>query len=147
MSNDSAIVPVITGFAIGISVIILFSLYFVDESARINERPTSARITTVHLPSSASCGPCLDNFEPQTVMVVVGGNNTVRWVNNDVFPAIIVADNDNDPLFYAMTKDFKLVKVGESFEFTFTKPGEFGYHGKPWQRGKVIVEYLTGPML
>jgi hypothetical protein len=130
---------VIIGLAVGIGLVTLFSVYFAGDFTKFNERVTSAQIPIILMPSSAACGPCLDNFQPQTVKVVIGVNNTVRWVNNDIFPAMIEADNKNDPLFYTLTEDFKLIKVGESFEFTFTKPGEFGYHGKPWQRGSVIV--------
>lgn len=104
-----------------------------------NERAASDQLSIVSLPSAAACGPCQENFEPQTIRVLVGVNNTVRWVNNDHFPAMLEADNNSDPLFYTVTKDFIVVSHGDSFEFTFTKPGEYGYHGKPWQRGTVIV--------
>ncbi|MGI0062990.1 MAG: cupredoxin domain-containing protein, partial [Nitrosotalea sp.] len=33
------------------------------------------------------------------------------------------------------------LKPGDTYEFTFTKAGTFGYHGVPnsWNKGKVIV--------
>jgi len=138
--NDSSLkIPVIAGLAIGIGLIALFSFYFIGEYTRFSQRATSDQISVVLLPSAVSCGGCQENFEPQTMTAVLGVNNTVRWVNHDIFPAMIEADDDNNPLFYTMTNDFVIIKPGKSFEFTFTKVGEYGYHGKPWQHGIIIV--------
>lgn len=54
-------------------------------------------------------------------------------------PAIIAADDQSDPAFYEATKGSVLLPPGEAYEFTFTRPGEYGHHGKPWQQGTVIV--------
>ncbi len=69
--------------------------------------------------------------------------STIRWHNKDTVSAMIEADNDSDPDFYKATKGGIMIKPGESFDYKFTKAGEFGYHGKPWQKGAVVVrEYL-----
>ena len=44
-------------------------------------------------------------FEPKVTKVVIGVNNTVRWVNKDTVPTWIEADNNADPNFYNATKD------------------------------------------
>jgi plastocyanin len=80
-----------------------------------------------------------NSFEPQVITVLVGVNNTVRWVNESDEIAMLSADNDSDPGFYKATGDFVFIMPHKSFEFTFTSLGEIGYHGKPWQRGSVIV--------
>jgi plastocyanin len=138
MADKSAAMPVIAGILVGVALIILFSV-FSGKSLQMNDAATGNSTTIILMPSSASCGPCLDNFEPQNVTVVIGVNNTVRWSNQDVFPAMIEADNDSDPLFYAVTKGVVVIPIGGSFDFTFNEVGEFDYHGKPWQHGTVTV--------
>lgn len=56
------------------------------------------------------------------------------------------SDNDTDLKFYRETtyanpevSRRNLMDTGDSFLYTFTTPGEIGYHGKPWLRGTVIV--------
>ena len=71
--------------------------------------------------------------------MVIGVNNTVRWVNQDVVTAWIAADNESDPAFYNATKDPVFILPNKTFDYTFVKTGEFGYHGKPWQRATVVV--------
>lgn len=77
---------------------------------------------------------------------MIGGNNTVRWVNEDVTSGSVVANDKSDPDFYNATNNEEgglktLLDPGMTFEFTFTKPGEFGYHSEPHphKHGTVIV--------
>jgi plastocyanin len=112
---------------------------------------TVSSIVTVIIPEGAVLQSSLhNNFEPGTIKVVIGQNNTVRWVNHDVVMSSVVADyssfgsafydathnEDNAAMF---TKNFLL--PNKSFEFTFTKAGEYGYHSvpHPWMHGTVIV--------
>jgi plastocyanin len=74
----------------------------------------------------------------------------VRWVNYDSTYHYIEADNDTDLNFYRETtyanpeaNRRNLMDTGDSFLYTFTTPGEIGYHGKPHLRGTVIVEPFT----
>ncbi|MEP0826216.1 MAG: hypothetical protein HRF40_12090 [Nitrososphaera sp.] len=82
------------------------------------------------------------SFEPETIKVMIGVNNTVRWINPDYIAHWIGADDQSDPEFYNATggeQGSKLIAPGDFFEYTFTRAGEFGYHGKPSMRGTVIV--------
>jgi hypothetical protein len=58
-------------------------------------------------------------------------------------PHWIEPDNDKDPGFIeaTVTRDpvASFIQPNEYLEYTFTKAGEYGYHGKPWMRGTVIV--------
>jgi plastocyanin len=109
----------------------------------------------VMIPINASDQESGQAFVPQTIIVIIGVNNTVRWINQDTSMHWIEADNDRyDSAFYQLTemtasaqadrsnidssKD-KVLYPNEYFEYTFTKPGEYGYHSKPWMRGTVIV--------
>jgi plastocyanin len=86
--------------------------------------------------SHAAAGPIvtIDNFVfgPAALTVKVG--TTVTWVNRDDVPHTIVADD----------KSFKskVIDSDETFAFTFTRPGEFGYFCSlhPHMLGKVVVK-------
>jgi len=73
---------------------------------------------------------------------------TTQWINQDSVSHSVVADNDDDPGFFNATSDNDgnptdqaWLNPRESFEYTFTKAEEFGYHGEPhsWMKGTVIV--------
>ncbi|MBS0332341.1 MAG: cupredoxin family copper-binding protein [Proteobacteria bacterium] len=76
----------------------------------------------------------IDNFVfgPSTITIAPG--TTVTWVNQDDIPHNIVAD---DKTFRSRVLD-----TDESYAFTFTKPGEYGYFCglHPHMTGKVIVK-------
>ena len=138
----------------------------------------SPSITTVSLP----VGPPQSHNPIQHTKVVIGVNNTVRWVNPDISDNWVTADNAADPNFalsapyfghiqpnLTVTKvtsvgkvtvyttvryggktmdvyispDMKdasnFLKPGKYFDYTFTTPGTFGWHAKPWQLGDVTV--------
>jgi plastocyanin len=70
-------------------------------------------------------------FGPETLKVKVG--QTVTWVNDDDIPHTVVSG----------TKLFKskVLDTGDSFTFTFTKAGAYGYFCSlhPHMTGKVMV--------
>lgn len=112
---------------------------------------THADTVTIIIPEGLSDASSGKTFQPEVIKLVIGVNNTVRWINQDTVAHRITADIDDDPDFQAAAPYFPTTKPigelhmsntlqrGESFEYTFNKPGEFGYHSKPWARGKVIV--------
>jgi len=139
MTTNSAGAPVIAGLAAGIAFVVLFVMIFVSRVQSDHDDD----ILVITIPRGASDPNSGNFFVPQHIRVVIGLSDsccsTVRWVNRDIAPARIEADNESDPAFYNATKDFVYIEPGKSFEFTFTKAGEFGYHGRPWERGTVIV--------
>jgi plastocyanin len=111
-------------------------------------------ITTVIIPQGVENASSGKNYDPQYLHVVIGVNNTVKWINEDSVPSSIIADNQNDQDFFDATSkqtylNFQssssklpnFLNQGESFEYTFTKVGYFGYHSvpHPWMRGWVLV--------
>jgi len=109
----------------------------------ISSSNTSPQVTTVIIPKASEDLASGNNFEPRLVVVLLGINNTVRWVNEAVTGNTVVADNQDDPIFWKATNSPSKsdLMLGKSFNFTFTKVGEFGYHGEPhpWLRGWVLV--------
>jgi plastocyanin len=74
------------------------------------------------------------NFVPDTIVVVIGVNNTVTWVNNDVATHTVTS---NSGIF-----DSGDLSQGQKWSYTFTTPGTYAYHCSihPWMTGTVIVE-------
>jgi plastocyanin len=84
------------------------------------------------------------NFEPANIRVVIGINNTVRWVNKDYTLHTISALStpNNSPSF-----DSAPIFQGGSFEYTFTVPGQYAYYcpwHPGWMRGTITVIARNG---
>ena len=96
---------------------------------------SSASIQTVQvkIPSGTNSSVSL-NYEPATITVVIGVNNTVSWVNQDVSIHTVIA---NDTSFNSGD-----MASGTSFSHTFTTAGTFDYYCKYhyWMRGIVVVK-------
>jgi plastocyanin len=109
--------------------------------------PDRPKVAIVIIPEGSSLADQGHNFEPAVITVIIGVNNTVRWVNQDITFSTIKADNMSDQEFWNATNLDEssnldqLLSPGETFEYTFTKPGQFGYHSEPHPHlhGTVIV--------
>ncbi|MDE1838466.1 MAG: hypothetical protein KGH87_00965 [Thaumarchaeota archaeon] len=82
-------------------------------------------------------------FEPKTITVQIGTNETVRWVNDDDSKTSIISDNADDRSFYDVTRFDSASRYdilpGKYFDYGFTTPGEFGYHSTSGYTGIVRV--------
>lgn len=109
-------------------------------SVPIKNNTSLQNISTVTIPNDSFNQDKNLNFEPDHLVVVRGVNSTVRWINEDDVPNFLEADNKDDPLFSNATSA-SILFPGKSFNFTFTKIGDFGVHGKvhPWLHGWVLV--------
>jgi plastocyanin len=105
--------------------------------------PPIPRIVTVIIPEGSSVANSdHNNFEPETIKVVIRVNNTVRWVSQDVTSCGIRASSMDDPDFFNATEgDASFLDPGETFDFTFNVPGVFDYHCEPHphKHGTVLV--------
>lgn len=142
--NLSISVPVVVGLASGIALIIIFSL-----SSTSSPEHGSKEISVVVIPDGASLESNPPFLVPEVIKVKIGVNNTVRWVSEDTVPHGLFSDTGYvDPIsgpLDSMAQQEQLpggfIREGQTFEFTFTEPGEYGYHGEPhpWMQGTVIV--------
>lgn len=96
---------------------------------------SSANGVQVTMTSGSSLPSGAPGYKPDSIVVVIGVNNTVTWTNDDTGEVhTAVADNLN---FNSMN-----VQPGGSFTFTFTTPGTFTYHCiyHSWMKGTIIVK-------
>ncbi|HJT09574.1 MAG TPA: hypothetical protein VJ771_02200 [Candidatus Nitrosotalea sp.] len=111
---------------------------------RANQTDTSTSVSNIVIPAGAEVPNSGKNYEPRYLVIVLGVNNTVRWINESPSAAhAIVAENQDDPLFWNVTRSVNgvLLLPDKSFNFTFTKVGEFQYDTEPhpWMYGWVLV--------
>jgi plastocyanin len=96
---------------------------------------SSAATPTVRVDMKGAAGnPNSLGFNPPTITVVIGVNNTVVWTNDDTFPHTVTADSGS---FSSGN-----LNPGDSYSFTFTAPGTYAYHCSyhSWMKGTVIVK-------
>lgn len=92
------------------------------------------------LTASAQAGPApvkveIGNFTFDNAELTVPVGTTVTWVNQDDIPHTVVADDKK-------TFRSKVLDTDETFSFTFTTPGTFGYFCSihPHMTGKIVVK-------
>lgn len=102
----------------------------------------SPQITTVIIPAGSEDPQSGKNYDPPSVTVVIGVNNTVQWINQSPSAAnTITSDNYQNGLQSPPAFQSPTLGPEKSWEFTFTQTGTYSYHGDPhpWSRGTVIV--------
>ena len=109
--------------------------------AEVLNPPDSVKVSILQGPSQPSQQK---NFEPKEARGTLGINNKIIWTNTDTTAHSVTSDNQykdqiNGP--FNSIDSIGLVLPQKTFEFTFTKDGEYAYHCEPhpWMTGKVII--------
>lgn len=73
------------------------------------------------------------SYSPSNSTVVIGWNNTVSWINQDVYPSSVTSDWN---LF-----DSGAILTGNDWKHNFDCAGNYGYHSEPhpWMKGWIRV--------
>ena len=84
------------------------------------------------------------NFEPKEVRGTLGISNKIIWTNTDTTAHTVTSDGQYDDQIsgpFNSLDSTGLILPQKTFEFTFTKDGEYPYHCEPhpWMTGKVII--------
>lgn len=143
-----AIITLIITAAVSIA---YYQFFYVQE---LNQNPLTVyaeppETTVIRIVHGASLESNPEFMIPRVATVILGGNNKVRWINEDTVPHTITTDNDyRDPfsgLFDSRERPPEaggaFVMPGQTYQFVFTQPGEFHYHHEPhpWIQGTVVV--------
>lgn len=134
--------PVIAGLAVGVAFVVIFSILITS----FREPTGATQSVIVVIPEGSSLVSSeRNNFEPETITVVIGVNNTVTWINEDNVGVGIRAGDTTDPAFFNETEDSDMLGPNETFSFTFTKPGKFTYYSVPGphRHGTIVVQLST----
>jgi len=107
--------------------------------------PTATPVATTQVATTAA--PAQTNvitiknsaFSPPTLTIKAG--TTVTWINEDSEPHKVTSDPHpaHTDLPELVSGD---LSKGQSYNFTFTKTGTFGYHCHlhPFMKGQIVVE-------
>ncbi len=98
-----------------------------------------ANAETVEIKMGADSGMLA--FQPAEVTIKAG--DTVKWVNNKLAPHNVVFDS-SAPNAEQLSHKGLAFAAGESFDITFSEPGEYKYYCEPHRgagmNGTVIVK-------
>lgn len=115
--------------AIAVASVILFT-------GQLHTNPTnsiSLSIVQVSIENGSGVNPNSPGYSPSNITIVIGVNNTVKWVNYDSMPHTVTAVDGSF--------DSGNLDPGQSFVHTFNTPGTYVYvciyHH--WMEGTVIV--------
>lgn len=118
---------------IGYLVVLPNKAYAVNQGVSGNGTGTSPAKSKIGILPGAGTNVTSKGFNPGSVTVVIGVNNTIQWTNNDSSPHTVTAD---DASFSSGN-----MAPGQTFIFTFLKAGVYHYHCTyhPWMTGTVTV--------
>ena len=80
-----------------------------------------------------------DGFQPKTITIKKG--QTVTWTNKDSDELWVASNPHPTHTDYPGFDELKSIPTGQTYSFTFTKVGNWGYHNhlNPSQKGVVVV--------
>lgn len=96
------------------------------------------RVIDVIVPLGSHDPDLKKSYESRTVTIIIGVNNTIRWIQQDEVPSTVVSDQLYDGTGFTSPH----LLLGDMWSHTFTKPGTYGYHSSPhpWKTGTIIVK-------
>lgn len=117
----------------------------VTASSTSTSTTTTTSTTTVTSPivgpfisiiPGASTNTSSPGFAPDKIVVVLGVNNTVTWINNDNVHQTVTSTSVLEPF------NSGDLAPNKTFTFAFTVPGTFTYVSAyyPWMNGTIVVE-------
>ncbi|MGI0073399.1 MAG: cupredoxin domain-containing protein [Nitrosotalea sp.] len=130
------------GITAAIGIFIFLTFPSENKSNEIVPPPApSPQITTVIILPGSEDQNSGKTYDPPSITVMMGINSTVQWINKADVPNSIVSDGIGDAPESAIVMHSSSIMPGQSYEFIFTVPGTYHYHGEPhpWQKGTVIV--------
>lgn len=106
----------------------------------LSSGPRTAQVTAkVAIPNGIGSNQAL-NFNPKTITVVVGVNNTIQWTNQDSAAHTVTSTSVPSG---ASSFDSGNLNAGATFTVTLTTPGTYQYHctiHPAWMTGTIIVK-------
>lgn len=148
MNNHAAGISIVA-FIIAVTASMTYYqfIYIKDANAKpqlpteILNPPDTAKVSIIEGSSQPSQQK---NFEPKEIRGTLGVNNKIIWTNDDTTAHSVTSDTQftdqiNGP--FNSIDSIGLVLPKKTYEFTFTKDGEYAYHCEPhpWMTGKVII--------
>ncbi len=137
------VLAIIIGASVGI---VYYTSFYLPESLakpKVDEEVLHPiKSTIIEMIPGSSNQQQQDNFEPKLINIQLGIDNHVVWNNKDITAHTVTPDDAalKDP-YSGPFGSPGVIKPGESYEFTFTKPVNFSYHCSPhpWMTGTLKI--------
>ena len=122
-------------------------------STVVVEIPPTPHNSTITIPTGAQSLPTPQSFSPDAIVVYVGYNSSVFWVNNDSTVHTITSPGSSpDPRFdnFGPTNpsSWNVIQAkgsaGNVLNFTFTTPGNYSYYCSYHSNMKGVVIVKSG---
>jgi plastocyanin len=119
---------------IAVLVLIIGSILLGAYAVQNSPSTGNSSVTVLIVPGASKSTNPAGHFDPQTITVVLGVNNTVTWANHDYSIHTITSRNG--------TFDSGLLNTGDKWSYTFGTAGNFSYYCSihPYMVGTVIVK-------
>jgi plastocyanin len=100
--------------------------------------------TTVSIIEGSALPSQQKNFDPKEIRGTLGISNKIIWTNADTTAHTVTTDTQYEDQISGAFNSIDtggLILPQQTYEFTFTKDGEYPYHCEPhpWMTGKVII--------
>ena len=126
---------------------IVFALIYAPSNVNVKQEHQSAvsivNIDMVEVRGAAKIYE-IPQFVPQNMTVLIGLNNTVRWINNTPLPHTVIPDYlsiENFTSHDGRYAENVFLQPNGTFDYIFTKPGTYDYNGPPYpyMHGTIVV--------
>lgn len=114
------------------------TIIVIAESEQTSATKEEGKSVSVVLPDGVGSNPNL-NFDPAIITVVVGVNNTAKWISDDPIPHTVTSTSVPSG---AKPFDSGNMNQGDTFSVTFTVPGTYEYYcvyHPGWMKSTIIV--------
>ncbi len=127
-------IAVVVLIAIAIPVLIIATLAF----GLTSSSPTTSAGLTISIPSGVGANQT-QTYQPATITVVVGINNTILWTQDDISPHTVTSVQVPGGVD---TFDSGNLNKGQDFSVTLNVPGTYLYHCTyhSWMKGTIVVK-------
>lgn len=150
MANHAGGISIIT-FVVAVAISMgYYQFVYLPEA---NAKPTlkeeilnPPEVTEINIAEGASLPTNGKFFVPSEARGTIEVNNKVVWTNNDITSHTVTSDEGYVDIIngeFDSTKQLgSLINPGQTFEFTFTKVGEYPYHCEPHPHMQGIIEIV-----
>ncbi|HEY9398314.1 MAG TPA: plastocyanin/azurin family copper-binding protein [Nitrososphaeraceae archaeon] len=148
MNNHAAGISIIA-FIISVTVSMVY--YQFVYTKEVNAKPqvpeeilSPAEAAKVSIIEGSSQPSQQRNFEPKDIRGTLGIDNKIIWTNVDTTAHTVTSDNQYTDQISGPFNSIEsggLILPQKTYEYTFTKDGEYPYHCEPhpWMTGKVTI--------
>ena len=142
MNNNAAGISIMAFIIAVIASMAYYQFVYTKEaSAKVLNPPESVKVSIIE---GSALQSQQRNFVPKEIRGTLGLNNKIVWTNVDTTAHTVTTDNQySDQISgpFNSIESLGLIPPQKTYEFTFTKDGEYPYHCEPhpWMTGKVTV--------